>query len=140
MNTHEKFLSFNGKNIVFLNKDGQYWIAVKPICEALGVNYDRQYKNLKDNPILAPAYAIQHIQVLSENGVLQGRKMVCLPEKYIYGWIFSINSESPELWDYKKTCYDILYSHFHGIITNQKELLLNQMDIDSRIYEIKEEL
>lgn len=69
MNTHEKFLSFNGKNIIFLNKDGQYWIAVKPICEALGVDYVRQFKNLKDNIILAPALSKQTMQIPSENGV-----------------------------------------------------------------------
>ncbi len=45
MKTHQKFLEFNGKNIIFLNVDGTYWIALKPICEALGVDYVRCFKN-----------------------------------------------------------------------------------------------
>ena len=43
----KKFLEFNGKTISFLCKEGEYWVAIKPICEALGVNYNRQYQNLK---------------------------------------------------------------------------------------------
>ena len=52
MNTHQKFLSFNGKNIIFLNVDGTYWIALKPICKALNINADRSYRNVKKDPIL----------------------------------------------------------------------------------------
>jgi hypothetical protein len=29
----EKFLTFNGKTIVFQAKDGMWWIALKPICD-----------------------------------------------------------------------------------------------------------
>lgn len=45
MNKHEKFLKFNGKNIVFLSIDGTYWIAIKPICDALNIDADRSIKN-----------------------------------------------------------------------------------------------
>lgn len=136
MNTHKKFLQFNGKNIFFLNADGQYWIAIKPICEALGVDYIRQFKNLKEDPILSQLLSNQTI--VADDKKL--REMVCLPEKYVYGWLFSINSKSKELAEYKLTCYDVLYNHFHGIITNRKELLLNKMELDTKIYSIKEEL
>ncbi|MCO5268504.1 MAG: phage antirepressor N-terminal domain-containing protein [Brumimicrobium sp.] len=134
--THTKFLQFNGKNIVFLSVNGTYWVAIKPICEALNIDYIRQFKNLKEHQKLS--------QLLSEQTMVatdkKMRKMICLPEKYIYGWIFSLNSDSEELWEYKLTCYDILYNHFHGIITNRKELLLNKMDVDTKIHNIKEEL
>lgn len=136
MNTHEKFLSFNGKNIVFLNKDGQYWIAIKPICEALDIDYVSQYKNLTIDEFYVNALSKQTMHDSSN----RRQEMVCINERNVYGWIASINSKNEDFLKYKRTCYDILYSHFHGIITNRKELLLNQMEIDSRIYEIKEEL
>lgn len=66
--------------------------------------------------------------------------MVCLPEKYIYGWIFSLRSDSKELTEYKKTCYELLYNHFHGTITNRKELLLQKKDVETQIFKIKESL
>ena len=139
MKTHEKFLEFNGKRIVFLSKDGTYWIALKPICEALNIEYSRSFKNIKKDPILEPALAIQPMQV-SKNGRKQGRKMTCIPEKYIYGWIFSLRSDSEELNEYKKTCYDLLYSHFHGTITNRKELLIKRKSLDTDIHNLKENL
>lgn len=137
MKTHEKFLKFNGKNIVFLNVDGTYWIALKPICKALNIEYTRSFKNIKTDPILAPALAVQPMQV-SKNGRKQLRNMTCIPEMYIYGWIFSLRSESPELDEYKRTCYELLYNHFHGAITNRKELLLERNEIDTEIHGIKQ--
>lgn len=129
-NQTKKFLEFNGKSIHFLAVDGQYWIALKPICEALNVNWDRQYKNLQDDPNLKAVHAIQPMQAPDN----QMRNYVALPEFFIYGWIFSIQSASEELAAYKWECYRILYEYFHGAITGRKELLSQkaraQVEID----------
>lgn len=114
-----KFLEFNGKNLVFLAVDGQYWIALKPICEALNVNWARQHTNLVADPIFGQLYAEQHM--VGADG--KTRKMVSLPEKWVYGWLISIQSASPELNEYKKLCYEVLADYFHGAITGRKELL-----------------
>lgn len=125
-----KFLEFNGKNIFFVAIDGQYWIAIKPICRALNVDYVRQFKNLKEDEILKAALSKQTMQVPGD----QLRNYVCLPEFYIYGWIFQIQSQSAELLKYKWECYRVLYEHFHGAITGRKELLSEkakaQIEID----------
>lgn len=139
MKKHQKFLEFNGKNIVFLNVDGTYWIALKPILDILNMDADRSIKTLKKDPILGPARSIQPVQV-SKNGKKQLRNMTCLPEMFIYGWIFSLRSDSTELIEYKKTCYKLLYNHFHGIITNRKELLLERNEVETEIHNLKEEL
>ncbi|HUI32037.1 MAG TPA: phage antirepressor N-terminal domain-containing protein [Dysgonamonadaceae bacterium] len=139
MKTHEKFLEFNGKNIVFLNVDGVYWIALKPICKALNIDYIRSFKNAKNDTILGPVLSVQPMQV-SKNGKTQLRNVTCIPEKYIYGWIFSLRSDSEELTNYKKTCYELLYNHFHGTITNRKELLIERNEVDTQIHNIKEGL
>lgn len=114
-----KFLEFKGKNLLFLAKEGTYYIALKPVCEVLGVDYIRQFKNVSDDAILGPALSKQTMQVPGD----QKRNMACLPEHLIYGWIFSIQSSSRELVEYKRDCYEILFNHFHGIITNRRELL-----------------
>lgn len=139
MKTHQKFLEFNDKKIVFLSVDGTYWIALKPILDILNMDADRSIKTLKKDPILGPERAIQPVQV-SKNGKKQLRNMTCLPEMYIYGWIFSLRSESEELTEYKRTCYRLLYDHFHGTITNRKELLLQRSEIDKQIGELKQSL
>ena len=133
---HQKFLEFNGNKIIFLNADGQYWIALKPICEILNVNYNRQFQNLKSHRILSGVFAKQQ----THDSINRLQEMICLPEKYIYGWLFSLNSNSPELLAYQNTCYELLYDHFHGTITNRKELLMERNDIDTKIFEIKKEL
>lgn len=114
-----KFLEFNGKTLIFLSVDGQYWIALKPICEALNVEYTRTFKNTKADPILGSTIAIQ--PMVGADG--KARKMVSLPEKWIYGWLMGIQSTSHEFLEYKKLCYEVLNNYFHGTITGRKELL-----------------
>ncbi|MGH1338997.1 MAG: phage antirepressor N-terminal domain-containing protein [Aureispira sp.] len=139
MNTHQKFLEFNGKNIVFLNKEGTYWIALKPILDSLNLVADSYLKRTKRDAFFSTCLDTMSIQV-GENTLKQGRKMTCLPEKYIYGWICSLNGDQPELLNYKKTCYELLYNHFHGTITNRKELLLQRTELDKEIGELKQHL
>lgn len=124
---------------MFLNVDGTYWIVLKPILEALNMDADRSLKTLKKDPILGPERSIQPVQV-SKNGKSQVRNMTCIPEEFIYGWIFSLRSDSEELTEYKRTCYRLLYNHFHGAITNRKDLLIERRTIDEEIIELKNEL
>lgn len=119
MTATDKFLKFNGKVIYFLAKDGQYWISIKPICEALNINFDRQYKNLKSHAAFGQLYAKQ--PMTGADGKVY--KMIALPERYIYGWLFNIRSESPELVKYQLECCDLLFSHFHGKITSRETVI-----------------
>ena len=139
MDTHQKFLEFNNNKIVFLSVDGNYWIALKPICKALNIEYTRSFKNAKSDPILGSELAVQPMQV-SKNGKTQVRNVTCIPEQFVYGWIFSLRSDSEELTEYKRTCYNLLYNHFHGTITNRKELLIERNMIDTEIFEMKKAL
>lgn len=135
-----KFLEFNGKNLVFLAVDGQYWIALKPICEVLGVDYIRAFRNTKDDRIFG--------QLLSEQTMVaadgKSRKMASLPEKWIYGWIMQLQSTSEELLEYKKLCYEVLADYFHGAITGRKELLSAkakaQAEIDAAMNSLSPEM
>jgi len=115
----EKFLEFNGKRIVMLGNDGVWWIAIKPICQALGVDYERQRRNLAKSRNMAQLPSEQ--TVVAADGKL--RSMLCLPEFFIYGWIFKIESEAEGLEQYQWECYQVLYQHFHGALTGRKELL-----------------
>lgn len=47
MQKHEKFLEFNGNKMFFLKVDGTYWIALKPILDALNLESDRYLKKTK---------------------------------------------------------------------------------------------
>lgn len=136
---NSNFLQFNGTNILFTDVQGITYIAISPICKALNIHEDRSLRNLKKDPILGPATSIQTYQVLGKAG-FQARKLTCLPEKYVYGWIFSLQSDSKELIEYKKTCYDLLYNHFHGIIGKRKDFLIGVADTQIKINSLKKDL
>jgi hypothetical protein len=123
----KKFLEFNDKTLLFSSINGTYWIALKPICEILGVVFDRQLRTMKADPILGSRWALKPIQVPED----QARKMVCLPEYLIYGWLFSIKSDSSELLQYKQECYEALYNYFHGTITRRKRLFEEKAKIQN---------
>jgi len=120
-----RFLEFKGKNIVYVSVNGTDWITIKSVCEALNIEYTRHFKNLREDEILRPRLAKQPI--LLPNAT-QSRRFVCLPEEFIYGWIFSIRSESKDLREYKVECYRVLYEHFHGIITRRRILIKEKAD------------
>lgn len=117
--TVSKFLEFNGKTLMFLSVDGQYWIALKPICEALGVNWKYQHDKLLKDRVLGQLS--RNIGMVALDGKV--RKMTSLPENLIYGWIFKLESVAEGMDEYQWKCYHILYNHFHGAITGRKELL-----------------
>jgi hypothetical protein len=130
------FLQFNNTNVLFTSVEGVTYVAIKPICQALNLRYSAQLRRLKNDPLLGSEYSIWSIQV----GQNQGRKYTCIPEKYIYGWLFSINSTNPDFLKFKKECYNLLYNHFHGVIGRRKELLLGQAEVAIKIDQLKTKL
>ena len=116
-----------------VQKDGVIWIALKPLCEAIGINYKRAHSNLMTDPILGPASSNQRMQIIED----QSRYLTCLPENLIYGWIFSIESKSPSIVEYKRECYDVLFNHFHGAITRRSELIIEKAKTQQKRIEIE---
>lgn len=126
----KKFLEFNGTNVYFVSAEGAYWVAIKPICEALNVHYEHQRETIKKDAFLGQLP--RRHRVVAADGRL--REMLCLPEKFVYGWLMQINSDSPDFLEFKWKCYDVLYNHFHGAITDRlsilKEKTLTQIEIE----------
>lgn len=104
MKNIEKFLEFNGKQIVMLARDGMSWIAIEPICEALGVDYSSQIRKIEESDELTGYSSVQ--TMADTNGKLL--KMICLPEWIISKWIFQIESNNSVLADLKSECYRII--------------------------------
>ncbi len=128
----------NEKEILIVNKGGEKFVAIKPICTALGVDYTRQLKKIKEDEILSPVVALR-----STTGA-DGKeyKMQVLPLKYIFGWLFTISPKnvSPEARDglirYKKLCYDALFD----IFTKRTAILKEKTDYQIEIEKLEKEL
>ncbi len=81
----------NGKEIIIETVGTEEFVAVKPICKAIGVNYDKQYEKLKRNEILSNVLTIE--KTVANDG--KRYKMLVLPLKYALGWVFGINENRP---------------------------------------------
>lgn len=136
MKNLEKFLEFNGKRISILLTDGNWYVALRPILDALNVDTDWHLRTVKEDDILAQ-HLCDHTVVAADKKM---RKMVCLPEKYVYGWLFTIKSESVELRQFKEKCYDVLYNHFHGTMTGRMNALNEKSETELKILELQEQL
>jgi hypothetical protein len=130
------YIKFNEKQIPTVLQNDQWWIAIKPICELLDVNYTSQLDRIKSHHILSQLYLKRGI--VAADG--KQRQMLCLPEKYIYGWIFSINSNSPGLVAYQERCYEILYDHFHGALTGRMNTLNQKSKAEKELETLEAQL
>ena len=132
----KRFLEFDGKTILFIDVKGTYWISIFSICQVLNLDHSAQVKRIKRDPILGSEWSKQTVQVPFD----QPRSLVCLPEKFIYGWLFSIQSDNPELQAYKWKVYQILFDYFQGTITGRKMLLEEKTKDLLRLERIENEL
>lgn len=143
----------NNVNIVVI-ENGEQRIAVKPICEALGINFSSQLQKLKSDPILSSTVVLSATVGADE----KDREMVTIPFKLVFGWLFRIDSrnvgegakESVE--KYQMECYNALYDHFSGVsdfvkkrelalakITAEEEAAKNQLRIAKDVLRAKQE-
>ncbi|MFM9952393.1 MAG: phage antirepressor N-terminal domain-containing protein [Saprospiraceae bacterium] len=130
INNVEVSLPANGGNIL---------VPIKPLCEVLGIDHSAQIQSIKNHPILG--------STVVENPTVAGdgkqRNMTCLPIKYIFGWLFSIDARKvkPEAADavmkYQNEVYDVLYDRFYLEPTLQKQKLLMLMKKENELLTIE---
>lgn len=121
----------NGVDIVTVERDGEIFVPIKPICDAIGIDAKAQRDKIQNDEILFS------VGVLSTSTGADGKQyeMYCLPLRYVFGWLFTINAKNvaPEAREtvskYRRECYDGLYDHFTGsmrrtIETNNAEIEL----------------
>lgn len=111
------------------NEQGEVLIPIRPICDALKVNYQSQHRRLQEDEFLSSVVALR-----ATTGA-DGKKyeMVCLPLQYVFGWLFTINPANvseearPAVKRYRLECYDALYNHFAR--ARQRQLDENREEI-----------
>ena len=97
--------------------DGTVLVPLRPICEALGLNWSGQLQRTQRDEVLGDELSVCVIH--TEPGP---RPMQCLPLKHLPGWLFGISARRvrPELQDkilrYRRECFDVLWRAFAGEI------------------------
>lgn len=124
----------NNQELVIISENAGKLVPIKPICSALGIDFKSQYAKLKDDENLSS------VMVLSTTTGADGKnyEMTCLPLKYIFGWLFTINpgNVSPEaktyILKYRMECYDVLFNHFSErstFIEEKQQRLIEQSEV-----------
>ena len=107
-------INFNNQQLLTVEKDGIKYVAVKPICENLGLAWSSQRTKIVENHVLSEGVTI--IDIPSEGGPQQ---TVCLPIDMINGWLFTINPNKvseeikPLVIYYQKECYKALFEFWN---------------------------
>lgn len=107
-------VAFHGQTLLATTIEGKPFVALKPIAEAIGLQWESQYNRLKRHPVLASTISITNM--VAQDG--KKRETVCLPLDKLNGWLFGIhaNRAKPELRErliqYQRECFDVLARHF----------------------------
>ena len=97
-------------------KDGAIYIPIRPICVYLGVDWSAQRKRITGNVVMNESVHSVAVTATEAGGK---RDMLCLPLKFIPGWLFGINPARiknitirEKIIRYQRECYDVLSEAF----------------------------
>jgi len=130
METTTTTLAKVNKVNILLIENGQKLVPIKPICEALGVDDKAQRDKIKNDEILGSVGVLS----TSTGADKKQYEMFCIPYRFVFGWLFSINPKNvaPEAREsvlkYKLECYNVLYNHFtaHAEFYEYKQAIVHQ--------------
>ncbi|MEI7675752.1 MAG: phage antirepressor N-terminal domain-containing protein [Bacteroidales bacterium] len=104
-------------------------VPIRPICDILGIDSKAQRDRIERDEIL------KSVGVMMTSTGADGKEyeMLCIPFKFVFGWLFSIdtlrvNAEAKEsVIRYKLECYDALYNYFTepNTFLAQKQILID---------------
>lgn len=144
-----QIITVNGQEIVIATHGNEKYVAIKPICEAIGVNFQNQLEKIKEDEILGQLYTLRG--TTGSDG--KEYKMGTIPLKFVFGWLFTINPNNvkPEIKQnvitYRLECYNALFDTFtkRNAILKEKtnyqieiEKLEADLEQDERFKKIKE--
>lgn len=114
MNAKPKVIKFNQQQIPVYFVGDKPFVAMKSICENIGLQWEAQLKRIKRNHVLNASMSI--MDMVAQDGKI--RDVICLPFGMLNGWLMGVdaNKVKPEIKDtlvkYQLECYDVLYQHF----------------------------
>lgn len=108
-------VDFHGTSLVAVVIDGKPYVALRPICDALTIDFQAQQRRIHRNPVMAEGVAITATP--SPGGPQQ---TLCLPLDLLNGWLFGISAarvrdpaRRERLVQYQRECFAVLEAHFN---------------------------
>ncbi len=107
-------VDFHGATLpVFTGPNGERLTAMKPICEAIGLQWEAQLKRITRHPVLSKGMSIMDIPT---SGGIQ--KAICLNIDLLNGWLFGVEASRvraevrDRLVQYQAECFDALAAYW----------------------------
>ena len=134
MESTTKTLAQVNKVNILLIENGDKFVPIKPICDALGIDDKAQRDKIKNDEILGSVGVLS----TSTGADKKSYEMFCIPFRFVFGWLFSINPKNvaPEAREavlkYKLECYNVLFNHFtaHAQFYEEKQQVLRSKDME----------
>ncbi|HEY1301455.1 MAG TPA: phage antirepressor N-terminal domain-containing protein [Stellaceae bacterium] len=108
-------VEFGSETIWAIERDGEVYIAITPICAALGIDPRSQRRRIEDDPIMFEGRVMMTLP--SGNGA---QETLCLRLDLLNGWLFRLETRRVKLaardavLRYQRECYRVLFAHFYG--------------------------
>lgn len=118
-------VSFHGQQLAVIPQQEKLFVAIKPICENIGLAWGSQYNRLQRDEVLSSTVSI--MKTVAEDD--KTRELICLPLEMLNGWLFGIDTnriKNPEVKarviEYKRECYQVLFDYWtKGTATNPRK-------------------
>jgi hypothetical protein len=109
-------VQFQGAVLYGFQLGGNIYVAIKPIADALGLDWEAQRARIQRDPVLSESTFIT--KVPSPKGP---QNTLCLLLDYLNGWLFKIQSARipdeairTKIQAFQRECYQVLNRHFCG--------------------------
>lgn len=109
-------VNFRGDELYGFENDEGVFMALKPMVEAMGLQWNAQRERLNRDPILSKGTRVMRVPF--GNGGAQ--ETTCLKFDLVNGWLFTIDSNRikdaevrQRVLTYQEECYGVLHKHFY---------------------------
>lgn len=124
-------VNFRGDDLYGFKQDDGIYLALKPMVEAMGLDWSAQFRRVQRDPILAEGIAM----MATPFGRGGDQECMCIRLDLVNGWLFTIDSSrikdeavKQRVQTYQRECYQVLHDHFAG--KRQPIIADNDQDVD----------
>lgn len=129
MTTLPQTVIFNNQEVLTIQENNIFYVAMKQICENIGISWRGQQERIERDAVLNSVKRV--IRSTGSDGKIY--KMLCLPIQFLNGWLFGVDvnrlkdeQAKENLIKYKLECYQVLHDYWHkGIAVNPRRLTIS---------------
>ncbi|WP_336867742.1 phage antirepressor N-terminal domain-containing protein [Sphingomonas sanguinis] len=131
MSDRFELVPFEGRQIMTIRNNDGIYVVMKPIVEALGLDWEAQRQRIQRHPVISKGACIT--QVPSAGGM---QDAVSLHLEHFHGWLVSLNpmnikneEKRAVIIRYQERAFRVIFEHFHGRMGKR----LNLQSVASRV-------